>query len=42
MKEDKIQNLQKMISNIEKKIEKLELQKKLYQMTLDDIKKESK
>lgn len=33
----KIENLEKMISSIDKKIEKLNLQKSLYQMSLESL-----
>lgn len=40
--EQKIANLQKLISDIEEKMERLETQKKLYQLQLNKLKKNQK
>lgn len=36
-REKKIQNLQKLIEDIEKKVEKLEAQKKVYLLTIESL-----
>lgn len=40
-KESKKQNLEKMILDLNRKIEKLEAQKKIYELSLDNLKEES-
>lgn len=37
-RETKIQNLQKLVEDIEKKVEKLEAQKKVYLLTIESLK----
>jgi chaperonin cofactor prefoldin len=40
-KATKVTNLQKMVEDLEKKIERLELQKKLYILQLDSLQRDS-